>query len=72
MYNIMAKIIPPICTVENNHRHACLPLQTPYFKTCMALIKEKVMKLLLALAEAKKKKKLAKTIIQTLPKLVMY
>lgn len=56
MYNSMAKIIPPICTVENNHRHACLPLQTAYFKTCLALIKEKVMKLLLALAEAQKKK----------------
>lgn len=68
----MAKIIPPICTVKNNHRHTCLPLQNPYFKTCLALIKEKVMKLLLTLAEAKKKKKMAKIIKQTLPKLVMY
>lgn len=62
MYNIMAKIIPPICTVENNHRHTCLPLQTPYFKTCRALIKEKVMKLLPALATSlgQKEKKTGK------------
>lgn len=74
MYNIVAKIIPPIYTVENNHGLVCHCKLKTYFKTCVGLIKEKVLKLLKALVEAqkRKKKKLAETIIQTLPKLVMY